>query len=127
MTAGMVEKFQAGGLYWQTSKAVANNVLGIMIRGERHDDGNDQNGPDDWRPMVGKAIYIEGGDAWEFEDSLLASQSAWLGEEATRRMKSNTEAVNRVCILLENLVILSMNCRANCMFAGSTDSKRLIQ
>ncbi|WPH02195.1 Hypothetical protein R9X50_00505000 [Acrodontium crateriforme] len=102
MTAGMVEKFQVGGLHWQTSEIVANNILGILVRSERTDDGSDEKGPDDWRPMVGKAIYIEGGDAWEFEDSLIASQSAWLGEEANRRMDENTEAVKRGALTSNN-------------------------
>ncbi len=30
--------------------------------------------------VVGKAFYIEGGDAWEFEDTFLEYQPQWLGE-----------------------------------------------
>ena len=40
--------------------------------------------------------YIEGGDGWEFEDSFYAEQPRWLGEEATRRMRVNSEAVQKV-------------------------------
>ena len=34
--------------------------------------------------------------AFEFEDSLYAAQPQWLGKEATRRMRVNTEAVQKV-------------------------------
>jgi len=40
-------------------------------------------------------VYIEGGDGWEFEEGFYREQPAWLGEEATRRMRVNAEAVMR--------------------------------
>ena len=46
--------------------------------------------------LVGKAYYIEGGDGWEFEDSFYNTQPQWLGEESTRRMRMNAEAVQKV-------------------------------
>jgi NAD(P)-dependent dehydrogenase (short-subunit alcohol dehydrogenase family) len=80
MTRGIVEKFQSAGLYWQSSNAVAQFVLGLMVE-----------------PKVnGKAVYIEGGEGWEFEDSFYETQPQWLGEEPTRRMRLNAEAVNKV-------------------------------
>jgi hypothetical protein len=30
--------------------------------------------------IFGKAYYIEGGDAWQFEDSFIEYQPQWLGE-----------------------------------------------
>ena len=81
MTAGIVEKFKDAGLFWQSAESVARMVLGIQCS----------------KQMSGKAIYIEGGEGWEFEDSFYRTQPQWLGEEPTRRMRANTEAVNKVC------------------------------
>lgn len=77
---GIVEIFKQNGLYWQPAEAVAEMVLGLQVR------------PD----VNGKAIYVEGGDGWEFEDGFYREQPRWLGEEATRRMRVNAEAVNKV-------------------------------
>jgi hypothetical protein len=49
--------------------------------------------------MNGKAFYVEGGDAFEFEDGLYEAQPQWLGEEATKRLRANTEAVQRGVLL----------------------------
>lgn len=80
MTAAIINPFKDAGLFWQPAKAVAEVILGILSTKE----------------MNGKAFYIEGGDGFEFEDSLYAAQPQWLGEEATRRMRANTEAVQKV-------------------------------
>ena len=80
MTVGIVEKFKAADLFWQPASAVADIILAIQCNGV----------------MAGKAIYVEGGEGWEFEDSLNETQSTWLGEEPTRRMRANTEAVTKV-------------------------------
>lgn len=85
MTQGIVEKFKDAGLFWQSADSVARIIVGIQCSGQ----------------MTGKAIYIEGGDGWEFEDSLYQTQPQWLGEEPTRRMRTNTEAVNKVSIMLQ--------------------------
>lgn len=80
MTAGIAEKFKNAGLYCQSPESVGQMILGIQCA-ER---------------MNGKAVYIEGGDGWEFEDSFYREQPRWLGEEPTRRMRVNAEAVQKV-------------------------------
>lgn len=80
MTAAIIQPFKDAGLFWQPAESVAKVILGILSSKE----------------MNGKAFYVEGGDGFEFEDSLYAAQPQWLGEEATRRMRVNTEAVQKV-------------------------------
>jgi NAD(P)-dependent dehydrogenase (short-subunit alcohol dehydrogenase family) len=80
MTSAIIQPFKDAGLFWQPAEAVAKVILGILSSEE----------------MNGKAFYVEGGDGFEFEDSLYAAQPQWLGEEATRRMRVNTEAVQKV-------------------------------
>lgn len=80
MTTGIISAFKDNGLYWQSAESVANIIVGIM---------SDR--------VNGKAYYIEGGDGWEFEDTFYSTQPQWLGEEATRRMRINADAVNKVC------------------------------
>jgi hypothetical protein len=77
---GIIQPFKDAGLFWQPAEAVAKVILGILSSKE----------------MNGKAFYVEGGDGFEFEDTLYAAQPQWLGEEATRRMRVNTEAVQKV-------------------------------
>jgi NAD(P)-dependent dehydrogenase (short-subunit alcohol dehydrogenase family) len=81
MTVGIAEKFTKAGLYCQTPESVGNIILGLQCATD----------------LNGKAIYIEGGDGWEFEESFVREQPRWLGEEATRRMRVNSEAVQKVC------------------------------
>jgi len=80
MTAHVVGAFKDNNLFWQPPEAVAKFIVALEAMGN----------------VNGKAIYIEGSDGWEFEDSLYAAQPQWLGEEATRRMRVNSEAVNKV-------------------------------
>lgn len=80
MTVGIVEKFRDAGLFWQTAESVGRIIVGIQCT----------------ESMNGKAIYIEGGEGWEFEDSFYREQPRWLGEEPTRRMRVNSEAVQKV-------------------------------
>ena len=80
MTVGIAEKFRDAGLYCQSPESVARIILGLQCA----------------EKMNGKAIYIEGGDGWEFEDSFYREQPKWLGEEPTRRMRVNAEAVQKV-------------------------------
>ena len=80
MTASIIKPFKEASLFWQPAEAVAEVILGILT-------SNDMNG---------KAFYVEGGNGFEFEDSLYAAQPQWLGEEPTRRMRANTEAVQKV-------------------------------
>ena len=78
MTEGIAVLFKQDGLYCQTPDDVARIVVGLQIR----DDLN------------GKGIYVEGGKGFEFEEGFYREQPAWLGEEATRMMRANAEAVN---------------------------------
>ena len=80
MTEGIVRVFKGEGFFWQRADDVARVVLGVMVRA-------------DWN---GKGVYVEGGRGWEFEESFYREQPRWLGEEPTRRMRANTEAVNKV-------------------------------
>ena len=80
MAATIAKAFREQGLFTQSAESVAKIIIGLETTTE----------------MQGKAIYIEGGDGWEFEDSFYATQPQWLGEEATRRMRVNADAVNKV-------------------------------
>ncbi|KAF2161863.1 hypothetical protein M409DRAFT_27592 [Zasmidium cellare ATCC 36951] len=75
----VIGAFKDNNLYWQTAESVAKIVVGLLATEEIH----------------GKAYYIEGGDAWEVEDGIYKEQPRWLGEEATRRMRINAEAVQK--------------------------------
>ncbi|KAM0719915.1 hypothetical protein Q7P37_004050 [Cladosporium fusiforme] len=79
MTAHIIQAFKDANLFWQSPDAVAEIILGILSSENLH----------------GKAFYVEGGDGYEFEDSFYAAQPQWLGEEPTRRMRVNAEAVNK--------------------------------
>lgn len=83
MSAHIMQPFKDAGLFWQPPEAVAEVIAGILTTVE----------------MNGKAFYVEGGDAFEFEDGLYDAQAQWLGEEATRRLRANTEAVKRGILL----------------------------
>ena len=81
MTANIVHAFKQPGFYCQSPDDIARMVLGLQVRAD----------------LNGKGIYVEGGSGWEFEDSFYREQPAWLGEEPTRRMRANAEAVNKAC------------------------------
>ena len=78
MTEGIAVLFQREGLYCQTPDDVARMVVGLQVRGD----------------LNGKGVYVEGGKGFEFEEGFYREQPAWLGEEATRMMRANAEAVN---------------------------------
>lgn len=80
MTAHIIQAFKDANLFWQPPEAVAEVILGILSSVD----------------MNGKAFYVEGGDGYEFEDSFVAAQPQWLGEEPTRRLRVNSEAVQKV-------------------------------
>lgn len=80
MVAPVIGAFKDNNLFWQSPESVAKFIVALEAT-----------------PSInGKAIYIEGGDGWEFEDSFYDFQPQWLGEEATRRMRVNAEAINKV-------------------------------
>lgn len=82
MTEKIIQAFKENNLWWQSPESVARMILGLETTVS----------------MNGKAIYIEGGEGWEFEDSFYEHQPQWLGEEPTRRMRLNSEAVNKVSV-----------------------------
>lgn len=97
MSAHVIQPFRDAGLFWQPPEVVAETILGILVS-----DG-----------MKGKAFYVEGGDAFEFEDSFYSAQPQWLGEEPTRRMRADTEAVNKVSLGLWDFVnsrLITLGC-----------------
>jgi hypothetical protein len=78
-------KFRKAGLFVQEPEDVARMILGFMVKED----------------MVGKAVYVEGGGGWEFEDGFYREQPRWLGEEPTRRMRVNAEAVQKGALVPE--------------------------
>lgn len=64
MTSSVISAFRDAGLFWQPPAAVAKVIVGIQA---------DQS-------IRGKAFYIEGDGAWEFEDSFYNAQPQWLGK-----------------------------------------------
>jgi hypothetical protein len=64
MTGGVISAFRDAGLFWQPPSAVAKVIVGIEAD----------------TSIVGKAFYIEGDGAWEFENSFYDAQPQWLGE-----------------------------------------------
>lgn len=80
MTKHIIGTFKEQNLFWQSPKAVGNIIVGIEADSS----------------IVGKAYYIEGGDGWEIEDTFYNSQPQWLSEEGCRRMRVNSEAVQKV-------------------------------
>ena len=82
MTKHIIEAFKEKDLFWQPPEAVGDIIVAIQADSS----------------IVGKAYYIEGGDAWEYEDTFVATQPQWLSEEGCRRMRVNSEAVQKVCV-----------------------------
>lgn len=64
MTGPIISAFRDAGLFWQPPSAVAKVIVGIQAD----------------RSIIGKAFYIEGDGAWEFEDSFYNAQPQWLGK-----------------------------------------------
>ncbi|KAF2105106.1 NAD(P)-binding protein [Rhizodiscina lignyota] len=80
MTTRIINTFKENDLCWQPAEAVAKIIVGLVTT----------------TSMNGKAMYVESSEGWEFEDGLYKTQSLWLGEEATKKMRKNAEAVMRV-------------------------------
>ena len=64
MTGAVISAFRDAGLFWQPPSAVAKVIVGIEAD----------------TSIIGKAFYIEGDGAWEFEDSFYNAQPQWLGK-----------------------------------------------
>lgn len=86
MTEAFIETFRQPGLASQTAEDVAKMILGISVT----------------KGMTGKAIYIEGGTGWEFEERLYQLMPQWLGEEPTRMLRASAEHVSKVQINISN-------------------------
>lgn len=110
MTSGIIAAFKDAGLYWQPPEAVANTIVGIQSDSS----------------IRGKAYYIEGGDSWEIEDSLYEYQPKWLSEEGTRRMRVNSEAVQKVrlCSYHPNRLLLAFILFTDIVWQGALDPNR---
>ena len=80
MTKGVIGTFKQQDLYWQSAGVVGNIIVGLTADAS----------------IVGRAYYIEGGDAWEFEDKFYSTQPQWLSEEGFKRMRTNLDAVMKV-------------------------------
>ncbi|KAK3723298.1 hypothetical protein LTR37_002021 [Vermiconidia calcicola] len=83
MSQHVIPKFKENDLFYQPADVVAKTIVGVQADPS----------------AVGKAYYIEGGDSWEIEDSIWASQPQWLGEEATRRLRVNHQAMLKGVLL----------------------------
>ena len=67
MTKYIIGGFKNAELYWQPADAVGKIIVGIQAD----------------PALIGRAYYIEGGDAWEFEKSFYDMQPQWLGESSS--------------------------------------------
>ncbi|UJO14948.1 Short-chain dehydrogenase/reductase prx4 [Fulvia fulva] len=79
MAAHVARPFREQGLSVPKPEQVAKIIVGLEVDESIQD----------------KAFYIEGGGAWEFEDGFVREQPRWLGEKPTRRMRVNSEAVQK--------------------------------
>ncbi|KAF2400120.1 putative 3-hydroxyacyl-CoA dehydrogenase [Trichodelitschia bisporula] len=70
MTDGIVQHYRREGLAVNVPDDLAVTTLGLLVDGS----------------MAGKAIYVEGGQGWEFEDGLKDTMPQWLGEGPTERL-----------------------------------------
>lgn len=80
MSAPFIETFKQPGLAYQPAEDVAKVILGLLTS----------------TTVTGKAFYVEGASAWEFEDRLYQTMPQWLGEEPTRMLRANAEHVAKV-------------------------------
>ena len=83
MSGSGISAFRDAGLFWQPPSAVAKVIVGIQSD----------------RSIIGKAFYIEGDGAWEFEDSFYNTQPQWLGKFFLRNCNaSNSGPLWILCI-----------------------------
>lgn len=86
MTTNTIGRFREKGLHTQTSDDVAKFVVGLGVEKE----------------MNGKAVYVEGGRGWEFEDEYMGGMEGWLGEEPTRFLRENKKFVDEGGLLVKD-------------------------
>ncbi|KAJ9137133.1 hypothetical protein NKR23_g9356 [Pleurostoma richardsiae] len=77
MTTSIIGAFRERNLATQTSEDVAKVIIGLLSE----------------KDATGKAMYVEGAKAWEFEETMWETMPAWLGEEPTKMLKANAEFV----------------------------------
>lgn len=82
MTEGMIETWRSTGLPTNEPIGVANVVVGVAAEKEMH----------------GKALYVEGNRAWEFEDNLEMLESQIIGEEQARTLNAGQVVLGSVSI-----------------------------
>ncbi|KAL9617881.1 MAG: hypothetical protein Q9160_007369 [Pyrenula sp. 1 TL-2023] len=89
MSAPFIDTFKQPGLAWQSAEDVARVILGLLTSTD----------------VTGKAFYVEGTSAWEFEDGFYQSMPQWLGEQPTRMLRANAEHVSKVRICTAALLM----------------------
>jgi len=83
MTSAIIGNFRAKGGHSQSADDVAKIILGVQCDASTN----------------GKAIYVECGKGWEFEDGLYDTMPQWLGEEATKLLRENSKLVAKGALL----------------------------
>ena len=68
LAAGIKQRWQQENLPWNDVSAVAAVIVDTLRSGE----------------LSGKALFVEGGRAWEIQDNLDRLESQWLGEEQSK-------------------------------------------
>ena len=58
--------------------------------------------------LNGKAMYVEGGRAWEVEDNINRLEPQWMGEEPSRSLAKGQELLGNVSRFNVALVALSL-------------------
>lgn len=99
MTKVIVPVYKAQGLFWQPASSVAELIVGLMAAGK--DKSGEGEGETSEEDITGKAIYIEGGKSWEFDQSFWDTMPQWLSEEGSRMVKTNMEAVRKGALLMK--------------------------
>ena len=97
MTKAIVPAYKDGGLFWQPASDVAELIGSLMATRK---DGTAEPGTGDYGDIVtGKAIYIESGKCWEYDQAFWDTMPQWLSEEGSMMVKKNMEAVRKGSLL----------------------------
>jgi len=83
MTSAIIGNFRVKGGHFQSADDVAKVILGVQCDAS----------------INGKAIYVECGKGWEFEDGLYDTMPQWLGDEPTRLLRENSKLVAQGALL----------------------------
>jgi hypothetical protein len=85
MTKHIISTFKEQSLYWQPYISIHFLLISVLTSNRPDAVGKIIVGIEADPSIVGKAYYIEGGDAWQFEDTFLQYQPQWLGESTKNR------------------------------------------